>query len=378
MRDSIVIIGSYAESLINFRGDLIADLISRGYQVTAMAPDATVEQKNRIEELGAYFVSYSVARNSLSVFDDLSTYWQLRRHLCRLKPNLILSYTIKPVIWGGLASRSCPDARYFAMISGLGYAFQGHSFRRHILRKIACALYKLALKRAVKVFFQNEESRDLFVGLGLVRESQTVLIPGSGVNLDRFAAKPVPEGPPTFLMLSRLIGEKGVRLYAAAASVLKREHPELQFLLAGSFDPSPDGIPRDEVASWTAEGSIDYLGVLSDVRDAIARCSVYVLPSSYLEGVPRSILEALAIGRPIITTNTAGCRTTVVDGNNGFLVEPGSSSQLIDRMRWFVENQTKIEEMGNASRRVAEEEFSVQGVNQMIANQFNMEGEAKQ
>ena len=372
MAEHIVIIGSYADSLVNFRGDLIVDLVSRGYRVTAMAPDATVDQKRRVEELGADFVSYSVARNSLSIFDDLSTYWQLRRLLCRLKPNLVLCYTIKPVIWGGLAGWSYPAARYFAMISGLGFAFQGHSFRRLLLRKLVCGLYKLALKRAVKVFFQNTESKELFVDLGLIRESQAVLIPGSGVNLTRFAAKPVPEVPLTFLMLSRLIGEKGVRLYAAAASALKQEHPELQFLLAGPFDPSPDGITREEVASWQSEGSIEYLGVLSDVRDTIARCSVYVLPSSYLEGVPRSILEALAIGRPILTTNTPGCRTTVTEGKNGFLIEPGSKSQLIDRMRWFVEHRPQINEMANESRRIAETAFSVQHVNQLIVEQFEI------
>jgi glycosyltransferase involved in cell wall biosynthesis len=365
MNKHVVLVGSYVDSLVNFRGDLIRDLVSRGYRVTAMAPSASPMQLDAIEHLGAEFVSYRVQRNGLSLVADLKTLRDLKSHFRALQPDIVIAYTIKPIIWGGLALRSLSKVRFFPLITGLGYAFHGTSLKRRLIRLVATRLYRMALHRADLVFFQNRDNLDLFLKEKLVVGKPTRVVAGSGVNLDRFNYRDWPENGYNFLLVARLIGEKGIREYVAAADQLRALYPDACWRLAGIADSSPDRIKEDEITSWIENGSVEFLGELKDVREAIADCHVYVLPS-YHEGMPRTVLEAMATGRAIITTNTSGCRETVSQGVNGYLVEPRDTKELMDRMKWFLENRSKSLEMGFNSRRMVESRFDVRLVNKAM------------
>lgn len=362
MSKHIVLVGSFVDSLVNFRGDLIRDLVSRGYRVTTMADSATPVQLAAIKQLGADFVPYRVQRNGLSVLSDLVTFRDLKSLFRQLKPDIVIAYTIKPVVWGGIALRSLPKVRFFPLVTGLGYAFHGTTLKRRLLRLIVTRLYRMSLRRADLIFFQNRDNLELFIREELVVGKPTKIVAGSGVNLDRFVYREMPERGFNFLLVARLIGEKGIREYVAAAQQLKELYPDARWRLAGFADSSPDRIKEDELTGWIDNGSIEFLGELKDVREALADCHVYVLPS-YHEGMPRTVLEAMATGRAVITTDTSGCRETVSDCLNGYLVEPGNVDQLVDRMKWFLEHRSNLLEMGHYSRRMVESTFDVRLVN---------------
>lgn len=360
----IVVIGALPESLLNFRGDLLKSLVSEGHEVVAMAAaEATLVE--RLAALGVTFRPYPVQRNGLNPFRDLQTYLALRRSLRELQPDVVLAYTIKPVIWGGLALHGLPKARFYALVTGLGFAFQGGGVVRSLLATLVAALYRVALRRAARVVFQNGDNRDVFVSRRIVSAAACALVNGSGVDLRKFAVAPLPPGPPVFLSIARLLGEKGLREYAAAARVVKSRYPAAVFRLLGPPDPSPDGIPLAEVRAWEERGEVVYLGETANVQPHLAECHVYVL-ASYHEGMPRTVLEAMAVGRAILTTDVPGCRETVRSGENGFLVPKGDAQALAEKMLWFLEHPDGWQEMGACSRQIAEERFDVHEVNRSL------------
>jgi glycosyltransferase involved in cell wall biosynthesis len=291
----------------------------------------------------------------------LASYRELRLLLRQWRADLILSYTIKPVIVGALAGRAERVPRIVSLISGLGYAFtEGPGIKRRLVRRIASFLYRRALARSDMVLFQNRDDQALFQELGLVREQQPqAIVDGSGVDIDFFAAAPA-VAEPAFLMIARLLGDKGIREFADAARRLRAEHPNVPIALAGYLDASPDSLTQAELDELIASG-IRFHGRLDDVRPVIADCSVYVLPS-YREGTPRSVLEAMAIGRAIITTDAPGCRETVVPGVNGFLVPPRDSNALYGAMKRFIENPEMAVAMGLESRRIVEQRYDARRV----------------
>jgi glycosyltransferase involved in cell wall biosynthesis len=357
-----ILVGAYPNSVSTFRGDLIRDVIDAGSQVTVMTAAAPPEVHAEIEATGALFEAYPIQRNGLNPQADLATLRHLRRRFQELKPDVILAYTIKPVIWGGIAARRCPDSRFFALITGLGYAFQRGSFKRNLLNAIVVRLYRFALRRAEGVIFQNSDNRDLFVEKGIVDAHKCHVVNGSGVNVSEFDIAPVFDGEPRFLLIARLLGEKGIREYAAAAETVKRQYPNATFDLVGPEDPSPDGIPSSEVDSWHQKGIINYRGATNDVRPFLKECHIYVLPS-YHEGLPRTVLEAMAMGRPILTTDVTGCRETVKPGVNGWLVPKADADALAEKMIWFIQNREQWSMMGSESRKIAEDRFDVKKVN---------------
>jgi glycosyltransferase involved in cell wall biosynthesis len=229
----------------------------------------------------------------------------------------------------------------------------------------------MALRRAVRVIFLNPDNRRTFLAKRLVRENQAEEIDGIGVDLESFASTPIPAGPPKFLCIARLLGDKGLREYAEAAKRVRARYPGVQIALVGPPDSSPDCIPIEEVRSWQNRGILEYLGETSDVRPFLAKCSVYVLPS-YHEGMPRTILEAMAMGRPIITTDVPGCRQTVVPGENGYLVSKMDTDALAERMIWFLEHAERCQAMGATSRQMAEERFDVVKVNAKLMRILNL------
>ncbi len=361
----VVVIGALSESLINFRGELLKALAGAGHEVTAMAGTVAPDVVKRLSSIGVSFRAYPVQRNGMNPVADLQTFLALRKVLRELKPDVVLSYTIKPVIWGGIASKGISRIRFYALITGLGFAFnEGKSFKQRMLTMLVSRLYRFSLSRASRIIFQNPDNRDFFEQKHIIDKDKSSLVNGSGVDLAVFTATPLPQGKDViFLTIGRLLGAKGFREYTKAACLVKARYPETIFRLVGPMDPSPDGISLAEVEEWQNAGIIQYLGETHDVRPFIADCHVYVLPS-YHEGMPRTVLEAMAIGRPILTTDVPGCRETVVPEKNGFLVPKADAGVLADRMIWFIENRDKWDRMGQYSRRLAEEKFDVHRINE--------------
>jgi glycosyltransferase involved in cell wall biosynthesis len=364
-RKTVLLLGSYAPSLVLFRGPLIADIAARGHRIVASAPAIGTEMAAGLRRLGAEPRDVALSNASLDPLAMMESLRAVKRLLRDVRPDVLISYTIKPVILGALAGRAARVPAIVSLITGVGYAFtEGREARRRIARMAASPLYRMALKRSTAIVFQNPDDESLFRKLGLVRgEANVHRVGGSGIDLDRFEPVPLPEKT-SFLMIARLLKDKGIREFASAGKRLKADHPEVPVTLVGRLDPSPDSLTPAELADLSRHG-IDFKGELDDVRPAISNCSVYVLPS-YREGTPRSVLEAMAMGRAIVTTDAPGCRETVIDGENGLLVRPRDADALLGAMLRFVREPRLARVMGTVSRRLAEEKFDVRAVNSKL------------
>lgn len=372
----VLIVGSYAPSLISFRGPLIAAMIASGHSVIAAAPAIDEETAKAVCDLGAKPRAIPLSNVSLNPVALLRSISAMRRIIREERPDVVLAYTIKPVIVAALAARAERIGTIASLITGAGYAFtEGRELKRRISRIAALLLYRLALDRSDVVIFQNPDDERFFHQSGMVpRKGRTHVVNGSGVDLDRFSPAPLPSKT-SFLMIARLVKDKGVREFAEAARRVKAEHRETSIALVGPFDPSPDSLRPAELDELV-RGGIDYKGAMTDVRSAIAESSVYVLPSAYREGTPRSVLEAMAMGRAIITTDMPGCRETVRNGVNGFLVPPRDAGALYAAMTRFIEDPKLAQSMGTASRALAEEKYDVTKVNADLLRYLGLSAEA--
>lgn len=363
----MVIVSPYAPSIVSFRGALIRDLLRCGCSVHVLAPDYDTETRAAVAALGATPVDYSLERTGINPLSDLRTVWQLWRLLRRLKPDVVLAYNIKPVIYGTLAAWLARVPRHVALIEGLGYAFTEtvSSRRVKLLRTIVRNLYRTALKLAHSALFLNPDDLDEFIQGRIVSHTKTILLGGIGVDLGEWQSTPPMLHPITFTLAARLLREKGIVEFAEAARALKQRYPETRFLLLGGLDTNPGALTELTVRQWAQEGVLEWFGHVPDVRPYFAQTSVYVLPS-YREGVPRSTQEAMAMARPVITTDAPGCRETVVHGVNGFLVPPRDVEALAKAMEQFIQQPELIISMGQASRQLAEERFDVRKINQKL------------
>ncbi len=367
----IVIISHYSPSLINFRGDLIRAMVELGHEVICLGPEAGFEQP--LQELGADYRQIPLHRTGLNPLKDVKTLFSLRKVLKEIKPDIVFSYTVKPIIYGSIAAHVAGVRRMYALISGLGYVFIRQTFKQRLLTQIVAFLYRRGLKYNQVVFFQNPDDLHLFVSNGIVPTTvKPVLVNGSGVNIEKFAFAPPKLSPVTFLLIARLIKDKGILEYVESARLLKQKYPDARFQLLGPLDINPAAITQEQLEQWTKEGIIEYLGKTNDVRPYIADASVFVLPSFYREGTPRSVLEAMSMGRPIITTDAPGCRETVIDGRNGFLVPVKDVDTLKSAMEKFILNPDLIVQMGEQSRIIAEEKYDVRKVNRAILQEMGL------
>lgn len=369
MSERVLVVGGISRSLINFRGPLLDCLRDRGHEVLAAAPEDenAAAVRKELGEKGIELHTVPMARGGMNPLADMATLRAMQQLMREHSPTAVIAYTAKPVIYAGMAARSVGGIRFFPMITGLGYAFtEGGGLRRRVLQHVVRGLYRRGLAGADTVIFQNPDDQALFQELGLVPDgARAVRVYGSGVDTERFPRQPLSEAP-VFLMLARLLGDKGVREYAEAARRVRAEFPQARFLLAGPMDPNPAAIGRDELERWMEEGSIEYLGALDDVQAALRDCRFYVLPS-YREGTPRSVLEAMATGRPIITTDAPGCRETVEHGLNGLLVVPRDAGSLADAMREMLQMPDEaVGRMSDQSVRLVQERFDVRRVNESI------------
>ncbi len=335
-----------------------------GYEVVAVGSEPEQEWQNKFQEENIRYRSIPVSRNGLNPLSDLKTYKAIKQLLEEEKPDKIFCYQAKTVIYGAIAAHRLGITDVYPLIAGLGSVFRGEGLKNAIVRQIMKREYQYALQFAKKVMFQNHDDLDCFLREKIVKEENTAIINGSGVNTQYFTPTPFPEQM-TFLMISRLIRDKGVFEYLEAARAVRQKNKEVRFLLAGPYDTNPSALKPEELQEYISDGSIEYLGELTDVRPAIAQSSVYVLPS-YHEGTPKTVLEAMACGRPIITTDAPGCRETVKDGVNGYLVELKNVQALIEIIMKVIDNREGLEKKGNESRKIAVEKYDVNIVNKQI------------
>jgi len=372
--NTFLLIASFPDSLIKFRGPLLRALVAKGLRVHVAAPDlsSATAISDELAAMGVQVHEIGLRRTGTNPLADLRTVAELRRLMVRIKPDYVLGYTIKPVIYGSIAAWLARVPYRFALVTGLGYAFTGEaSGKRGLLRKLIQRLYRFGLSRTHKVFFQNPDDEALFRNLHLLPASiSSRVVNGSGVDVADYAVAPLPENP-AFLLIARLLGDKGVREYARAAQEIRARFPAVRFQLVGWIDDNPDAIAQQELDDWTESGALEFVGKVSDVRPAIAECSVYVLPS-YREGTPRTVLESMAMGRPVITTDAPGCRETVEDGKNGFLVPVQAVDELVEAMVRFIETPELTARMGERSRQIAEEKYDVHKVNKFMLKEMGI------
>ena len=370
----LLIIGGYPKSLIQFRGKLLESFVNKGYKVVACSDGNDKEISMKLHEMGIEYVPANIKRTSINPINDIFLLIQLILIIRKIKPDIVLTYTIKPVIFGMIAARLSGVSKRYAMITGLGYVFTSvNSFGKKILRLAVSFLYKLSLSNAKVVFFQNNDDLNLFRSKRIVsKNADCIRVMGSGVNLDYYNFTEVLAKELNFIMVARLLNDKGIREYVEAAKNIKKinRYKKINFYLLGGFDSSPASIQPDDLKKWESDGSIKYLGEVDDVRPFIRDCSVFVLPS-YREGMPRSVLEAMSMGRAIITTDVPGCRDTVVNNVNGYLVKARSVQDLSTAMIRMLDNPQVIVKMGIASREIAEVQFNVNKVNEVILNKIN-------
>ncbi len=343
----------------NFRGDLLKAIMERGYEVVATGPDR--ENADRIEAMGVRHIVVPLSRNGTSIKSDIAYYRALLKVIKDEKPDVTLGYTVKPSIYGAMAARKAGVGGVYSMITGAGYTFTSRTVKAKLLHKIVTFLYKRALKRTDAVFFQNSDDMAEFVEGGLVKSDKCTVVNGSGVNMEHFTPKPYPEGL-CFFMLARVMYCKGAMEYLKAAEAVKSAYPWVRFMLLGAVEQIQDSLPKHIVEDYVNRGVVEYFPETTDVRPYFEQCSVYVLPS-YREGTPRTVLEAMSMGRPVITSDAPGCRQTVVDGVNGYLVPVKDAEALAAAMLRFVEAPDTVVGMGEESIRLCRERFEVGKVN---------------
>ena len=340
--------------LYNFRKNTIHQLIRSGYEVSVIAP--VDEYSEKLEVMGAKFIHVNIDKGGTNPLKDIKTFFHFMSIYNRVKFEVVLNFTPKNNIYSTLAA-AINNIPSINNIAGLGILFINESFSS----KIARFLYKVSQKYASKIFFQNEEDRSLFLKAGMASIEKTDRLPGSGADLSRFSLSPAKDdGVVRFLLIARMLFDKGIGHYVKAARELKKRYGNhVEFRLLGFLDvDNPSAVSRDQMSAWVDEGIVSYLGISDQVEQEIAQVDCMVLPSFYREGVPKSLLEAGAMGKPIVTTDNVGCRETVDNGVNGFLCEPRSTESLIDALdKMITLSHEERLAMGIASRKKIEAEF---------------------
>lgn len=369
----VAIVASYAPSLTLFRGPLIREIAARGHAVLCAAPDIGPALARDLAGLGAETRAIPLSRTGLNPLSDAGTTRALTALFRDWHPDVVMGYTSKPAIYASLAARRAGVARVVPMITGLGYAFlDGGGISRAAVKWLMSTLYRRALAASDGVIFHNPDDASVFAKLGIVPADLPVTVTrGSGVDVGHYSREPMPPADAglTYLMIARLVRYKGVSEYCEAARLAKQQGVSGRWLLVGPEETGPAGFPLRDLARYA--DAITYLGARDDVRPLLREAHVYVLPS-YGEGMPRTVLEAMATGRPVITTHARGCRETVREGFNGLLVPPRNAVALSRAMVVLAEEKHRLAAMGDASRRLAVQEFDVARVNAVMLNALGL------
>lgn len=365
----VMVISPKNKTVFNFRGDLIKEFIKRGCEVVVTGPNR--EYVEDIEDLGASFIEIPFVKDNIGIKGDIEYCKKLSKAIEREKPDKIFSYTIKPVIYGSIAARRNGVKEVYPMITGLGRLYTVDDLKTKILRFITGCLYKYSLKDCKKVIFQNYDDMNLFLKKGYVKKEQCKKVDGSGVNMERFSMTALPDEK-IFLMVSRIIKEKGVFEFCEAAKKVKGKYPEARFVLLGGYDSSIGAIGREELKKYIENGTVEIPGEVKDVAPILKGCYAFVLPTYYREGIPRTILEAMACGRPVLTTDWVGTREAVADKENGYLVPIKNSEALAEKMLSLIESPETAKKMGEKSYEVCKAKFDVKIINDNMLKIFGI------
>ncbi len=363
----VAFVGIQTTELLTFRKEMLRAMVANGHEVLAIAPEDDPEVRAELAAMGIGFHPVRLHRAGMNPLRDSLTVIDLTRILRRFRADAVLVTAAKPVVYGSIAARLARVPMRAAMITGIGSALGGGVGRRRgLLASLLRMLYRTGLRGDHVVFFQNEDDERLFRELRLVgRRQRRVRIAGSGIDLAAFTPAPLLPPPVRFLMIARLLRDKGLHEYIEAAGRVRSTHPAVTFGLLGPLDPNPEGITARDLERIGTEGVVEYLGVATDVRPHIAAAHVIVLPS-YREGTPRSLLEGMAMARPVLTTDVPGCRGTVEPGRNGLLVPARDAAALADGMTELLADPDRLAAMGAESRRIAEERYDVHEVDRVI------------
>lgn len=367
----IILLNNTVQNILGFRKHLIQFLIAHSYEVYAMATDYTDETRQKVEDLGAIPINYSFARGGLNPFADLKNMKQLEKIFKQIQPDVLLSSFSKPVIFGTLAAKKARIPKVIAMLEGLGYTFtehpNGQSLKAKIIKQIQIALYKIALPKANTVIFLNSDDPKDLLDNYHIKVKRKKILGAIGLDLNEYKYSIPPTEPISFIFIARLLREKGIFEFLQAAKKIKDKYPLTIFNVIGSLDTeNPGGLKKDELEYYIENDVIKYPGFVNNVAEWIAKSSIFVLPSYYREGVPRSTQEAMAIGRAVITTNVPGCRETVENGRNGFLIPKWNVPALVEAMEYFIKNPNEIIHMGKESYQIALEKFDGNKINEKL------------
>lgn len=360
----IAVLSSHTPSLFWFRMDMMKSFLTKGHEVIAVGDQDEDLWEEKFSDNGISYRKADIQRNGTNPLQDLKTFCSLKKILAEERPDKIFAYQAKTIIYGALAANAVGIKEVYPLIAGVGSVFLSDALTTKLVRLILKAEYRFSMRNCSRVFFQNKDDEEVFRKHGILKRQSVVLLHGSGVNLKRFEVQPQPKQC-DFLYIGRLIRDKGVMEYLEACRCVKKKYPQVRCLLVGPFDTNPSALRKEELQPYLDAGIVEYFGEQADVRPYLAMCSVFVLPS-YHEGTPKTVLEAMACQRAIITTDVPGCRETVKDGKNGYLVPPKDVKILAEKMKACIDSPETVHRMAAESRKMAEELFDVRLVNQVI------------
>lgn len=366
----IAVLSSHTPSLFWFRMDMMKSFQSYGYEVYALGNESESEWTEKFAENGVTYRQINVERNGVNPLHDLKALASIKGVLSEIMPDKIFTFQAKTIIYGGIAANMLGITEVYPLIAGMGSVFLKDDIKTKAIRQVMIQEYKMGMRLAPIVFFQNIDDEKIYRDNHIITKQNVVLIPGSGVNCEKFSLQEMPELF-AFLCISRLIRDKGVYEYLEACREIKKKYPEVRCLLVGPYDTNPSALKPEELKVFIDEGTIEYFGEQDDVRPYLAQCNVFVLPS-YREGTPKTNLEAMASGKAVITTNAPGCKETVVDGKNGYLVPVKDVKAIVQKMEYMIEHPEVTANMGLAGRKIAEEKFSVDIVNGIICESMGL------
>ena len=369
-KKTMVLLSGSGDTVVWFRLEFLDKFLDQSFKVYVLAPDIRPELKKELDNRGIDLIFIKLERKGFNIINLFQSIAELIKIFRKIKPDLIFSYTHKAILAGSLAAKLSGFSNLYSLITGTGHLFDNRTYKEKLIKFSGSKLLRLGLKFNKIVFFQNPDDKKLFIDNKIINYKKTRIVNGSGVNLKKFNIDPLPSSP-IFLTMARLIKSKGIMEYAKSAREVKKYYPDARFLLYGYPDDHPDSISeKDIIENWYEKYGVEYCGYADDPKTAIRRCSVFVL-LSYKEGTPRVVLEAMAMGRPIITTDAPGSRETVQNEVNGFLVPPFEHFEAANAMKKLL-NEEMRKEMGIKSREYCVSKYNVNDVNRVLLSEMGL------
>lgn len=370
-RKKIVILVNVDWFFLSHRLPIALSAFDQGYEVHIAT--GITDRHDELLSYGFIIHPLPIGRSKTNILGEIRTFIGILNILRKIKPDLLHSITIKPVLYGGLAAQLTGIKNVVAAISGLGIVFTTQGWKARIRRAAIDTIYRLALRsKNLKVIFQNPNDRDALTQAAKLKPHQIAMIPGSGVDLTQYTATQLPSGTPIVLMAARLLQDKGVYEFIAAANNLKQKGIEARFQLAGKPDPeNPHSITETEFQTWQTTGNVEILGHRNDMPALLANAHIFVLPSFYGEGLSKALIEAAASGRAVVTTDIPGCRDAIIPDVTGLLVPPKNGQVLADAIEKLVLDANLRQTMGQAGRQLAEQRYSIESVVETHLNIYN-------